>query len=101
MNPHLQPTGFSLPLKVGLRGRFRWQVLDDRGVPEVPRTESGHTIGPAEGIEQDNLFLDQGLENLFSDGSPSADIFSPSTNSNGNFFRSTLHVGTGSTEPSV
>jgi hypothetical protein len=55
------PGGLVVPLRARLSGRVRWQVLDERGVPEIPRNPSGFAIGPVEGVEQSNLITDSGL----------------------------------------
>lgn len=76
-----------------LKGRVRWQVLDERGVPEIPRTPSGIPVGPAEGVKQDNLITNLGLDHigLYS-------IYSTIISSNA--ARRYLAVGTGSAAPS-
>lgn len=59
-----EPGGLHLPLGATVKGRVRWQVLDERGVPEVPRTPSGIPVGAAEGVEQDNLITDLGMDHI-------------------------------------
>ncbi|MFU8870194.1 hypothetical protein [Natronococcus sp.] len=85
------PAGLILPrAHVGLRGRVRWQVLDERGVPEIPRGPGGFPIGPADGVEQPNLLL-----NGFMDGvGTSLGVWSY-------HLRRNFLVGTGSTAPAV
>lgn len=84
------PGGLILPrVSLGIRGELTWQVLDERGVPEVPRTPSGVAIGPAEGVRQGNLITDVGLNRI------------GLVNPFGSSFRRRLHVGTGSTPPDV
>ena len=87
------PGGLLLPLHATLAGRVRWQVLDERGVPEVPRTPSGIPVGPVEGVEQPNLITDQGMNDL---AVRSCLIFTT-----GATWRGHLAVGTGSTAPAV
>lgn len=88
------PGGLLLPMHATLKGRVRWQVLDERGVPEVPRNPSGFAIGPVEGVEQDNLITDNGMDKV---ASTSID----STNVATGTWRNRLAVGTGSVAPSV
>lgn len=89
--PH--PSGLYLPLKAKVRGRLRWSVLDERGVPEVPRNPGGFALGPAEGVEQHNLITDLGLDHL-----PTYDALLLSTGAS-NGWRRYMAVGTGSTAP--
>ena len=98
MNPSAckqQPSGLYLPLRATLKGRLRWQVLDERGVPEVPRNPSGFAIGPAEGIEQPNLITDLGLDQIAAYNAFDTNPTSSST------WRRYLAVGTGSTAPAA
>ena len=89
------PGGLLLPLHATLKGRVRWQVLDERGVPEVPRTPSGVAVGPVEGVAQVNLITDLGLDRLaelnFFERSPTSTLA----------WRRRLAVGTGSTAPDI
>lgn len=87
------PAGLLIPTRAALRGRVRWQVLDDRGVPEIPRSPSGFAIAPIEGVAQPNLITDLGLDAVASE-----DVFSVSPSSTLTW-RRRLAVGTGSTEP--
>lgn len=89
------PAGLILPMRARLRGRVRWQVLDERGVPEVPRTASGHAIGPQDGVEQPNLITNLGLDAVVTE-----DVFATSPASTLTW-RRRLAVGTGSTAPDV
>lgn len=86
------PGGLFLPLHAKLSGRVRWQTLDERLVPEVPRSPSGVPVAPIEGGEQSNLITDAGLDAL---ATVSCHTLTP------NGWRSRFHVGTGSTEPDV
>lgn len=93
-----ESSGLLLPIHATLKGRARWQVLDERGVPEIPRNPSGFAIGPIEGVEQPNLITDHGLNriaelNVFEE----AIDFTPSVDN----WRRRLAVGTGSTAPAV
>jgi hypothetical protein len=93
------PGGLYLPLRATVRGHVRWQVLDERGVPEVPRTPSGVAVGPVEGVEQDNLITNRGLDGLAErnwDGT-STTLTGVQTQS----WRRRLAIGTGSTAPNV
>ena len=85
------PGGLLLPMRATLKGRIRWQVLDERGVPEVPRNPSGFPLAPAEGVEQPNLITDLGLDQI-----AAYDCFHVTTASG---WRRYLAVGTGSTTP--
>jgi len=88
------PGGVCLPIHGRVKGKLRWQVLDERGVPEIPRTPSGIPVGPVEGVEQDNLITDAGLDGL-------ASFSYNSISTTGSSWRRFLAVGTGSTAPDV
>lgn len=88
-----KPSGLFLPIRAGIRGEFRWQVLDERGVPEVPRSPSGFSLAPPEGVIQPNLITDHGMDRL-----STMDIFTVAPNSTA-AWRRRLAVGTSSTEP--
>ena len=88
------PSGLCLPIHGRVKGTLRWQVLDERGVPEIPRTPSGIPVGPVEGVEQDNLITDAGLDGL-------ASFSYDGTSTASNSWRRFLAVGTGSTAPDV
>lgn len=93
-NQHKQtPGGLLLPVSATLKGRVRWQVLDERGLPEVPRSPSGFALAPAEGVEQPNLITDLGLDQI-----AAFDCFGTSPSTSGTW-RRYLAVGTGSTTP--
>jgi len=64
-------------------------------VPEVPRTESGLAIGPVEGIEQDNLITDSGLDQM----AGAYDMFFHHYTVTSGAVRAYLAVGTGSSTP--
>jgi hypothetical protein len=84
-----------LHVPAAVRGRVRWQTLDERGTPEVPRNASGFPIGPIEGIAQPNL-----ITNLGMDGIAVTNPFGHIPIDGGNVvLRATLEVGTGSTAP--
>lgn len=85
------PGGLLLPMRATLKGRVRWQVLDERGVPEVPRSPSGFPLAPAEGVEQPNLITDLGLDQI-----AAYDCFDVTTTTG---WRRYLAVGTGSSAP--
>lgn len=90
-----KPQGLVVPIHATIKGRVRWQVLDERMVPEIPRGPNGMPLGPIEGIEQDNLITDHGMNrlavlNLFD--------FSVGTASS---WRRRLAVGTGTALPAV
>jgi len=87
------PGGLLLPVSATLKGRVRWQVLDERGLPEVPRSPSGFALAPAEGVEQPNLITDLGLDQI-----AAFDCFGTSPDSSATW-RRYLAVGTGSTVP--
>ncbi|HEX7040827.1 MAG TPA: hypothetical protein VF202_11960 [Trueperaceae bacterium] len=89
------PGGLLLPMRATLKGRIRWQVLDERGIPEVPRNPSGFPLAPAEGVEQPNLITDLGLDQI-----AAADCFGTDPGSSATW-RRYLAVGTGSAAPSV
>lgn len=91
--PDRTPGGLVLPLRMTLTGRVRWQTLDERGVPEVPRNPSGFAIGPIEGVEQPNL-----ITNLGMNGIVTSDLHELSPGSAASW-RRYLAVGTGSVEP--
>jgi len=74
-------------------------VLDERGVPEVPRTRSGFAIGPAEGVEQPNLITDLGLDRIVEQDVLETNLSNSITA--GRMWRRRLAVGTGSTAPDV
>ena len=86
------PRGIVVPLNAAVRGVTTWQVLDERGVPEVPRTPSGVAVGPAEGITHTNLITNLGMDTI-----ATRNVLSDATNANG--YRRFLAVGTGSTAP--
>lgn len=93
------PGGLLLPLHATLKGRARWQVLDERGVPEVPRNPSGFAIAHAEGVEQSNLITDLGLDRI-----GELDVMEVSLSNStlaSRSLRRRLAVGTGSTAPNV
>lgn len=85
------PGGLLLPMRATLKGRIRWQVLDERGVPEVPRNPSGFPLAPAEGVEQPNLITDLGLDQI-----AAYDCLNVTTTDG---WRRYLAVGTGSSTP--
>ncbi len=87
------PGGLLLPLHATVKGRTRWQVLDERGVPEVPRTPSGIPVAPVEGVEHDNLLTDVGLDNIGIRSLHGSGVAGT------NQIRGYLAVGTGSTAP--
>ena len=87
------PSGLIVPFHARLSGKVRWQVLDERGVPEVPRNPSGFAIGPVEGVQQSNLITNDGLDAV------AAYDVSGSGAGQDNRFRGWLAVGTGSTAP--
>ena len=87
------PGGLLIPLHATLKGRVRWQVLDERGVPEVPRTPSGIPVGPVEGVEQPNLITNLGMDRF-----PTRNLFNLSPTQVPSY-RKRLAVGTGSTAP--
>lgn len=99
--------GLVLPARVGVRGRFRWQTLDERGVPEIPRNPSGFAIGPIDGIEQPNLITDSGLNAMFTattyaqSGGTIFGVGIGQSGFEGDLFRNYLHVGTSSVAPDV
>jgi hypothetical protein len=70
-------------------------VLDERGVPEIPRNPSGFALGPVGGISQPNLITNHGMNRI---AQLNAFELSPTS---GNAWRRWLAVGTGSAEPSV
>jgi len=80
-------------MRATLKGRIKWQVLDERGMPEVPRNPSGFALGPVEGIEQPNLITDLGLDQI-----AAFDCFGTNPELLGTW-RRYLAVGTGSTAP--
>ena len=82
------------PLRARIRGVTTWQVLDERGVPEIPRTPSGIAIAGAEGVTGPNLLLNAGLDRF------AATSYKPTSN-NQNSIRRFLAVGTGSGVPDV
>lgn len=90
----IKPNGL-IPLHATLKGSLRWQVLDERGVPEVPRTPSGVAIGPAEGITQSNLITNYGLNSL----AVNRLYTIVTTGTTPAPWRRALAVGTGSTAP--
>ncbi len=89
------PGGLLVPLHATLAGRVRWQVLDERGVPEIPRTPSGTPVGPTEGVEQPNLITDLGMDRM-----AVLDAFGVLPGSTATW-RRRMAVGTGSTAPDV
>ena len=93
------PAGFYAKLHGTFRGLTRWQVLDERGVPEIPRNPSGVPIGPVEGVENPNLITDLFLDRV----AGSTYLMDPNANLiNGQPpMRRHLAVGTGSTAPNV
>ena len=88
---------FHLP-RIGVRGEAHWMVLDERGVPEVPRNPSGFAIASAEGVRQSNLITDQGLDVFATPGSEDSTAGARSILTSSGL-RAFLHVGTGSTAP--
>lgn len=92
---NVTPAGLYIPLHATLRGRARWQTLDERGVPEIPRNPSGFAIGPIEGIENPNLITDLGLDNA-----AIRSVFPYATDASATW-RNSFAVGTGSTAPAV
>lgn len=92
------PGSLLIPVRATVKGRVRWQVLDERGVPEVPRTPSGVPIGPVEGIEQDNLITDYGMDLITTGNRQFWKFTTLTTTPHG---RSWLAVGTGSIAPAV
>ena len=90
--PH-KPGGLFVPVRATLRGRTRWSVLDERGIPEVPRGPSGFALAPIEGVEGPNLITNAGLDN--------AAVRSVRTAATGTTWRGHLAVGAGSTAPAV
>lgn len=89
------PGGLIVPMHARVRGRVRWQTLDERGVPEIPRNPGGFAIGPIEGVEQPNLITDIGMDRIGTD----TNCLDAEIRTNG--FRRSLAVGTGSTAPAV
>ena len=88
------PSGLIIPgLKATVRGEVRWQVLDERGVPEVPRNENGFAIAEAGGVAQSNLITNLGMDRM-----PSQSVFTTNPDSTSHW-RRYLRVGTGSVEP--
>jgi hypothetical protein len=85
--------GIVIPQHATLRGELHWRVLDERGVPEVPRNPSGFAIASADGVKQPNLITNQFLDEV-----PVYSIKSVSTTA-GISSRRFLAVGTGSTAP--
>lgn len=76
---------------VGMRGEVRWRVLDERGVPEIPRNPSGFAIAPIEGVRQSNLITDLGLDRVV--GATFGVL--------GSAYRNYLHIGTSSAVPAT
>lgn len=77
-----------------LKGRFRWQVLDEHGNPEQPVGPDGKPIAYSGGW-QDNLITNLGLNAI-----GTINLTQPHTTaSTGNGWRSYLAVGTGSSAP--
>lgn len=85
-------SGIYVPVPATLAGRARWQVLDERGVPEIPRNPSGFAIGPVEGVENPNLITDAGMDAIATQRA--------ATNA-ATGIRHYLAIGTGSTAPDV
>jgi hypothetical protein len=83
--------GIPLHLRARLVGTLKWQVLDERGIPEVPRNPSGFAIGPVEGVEQRNLITNAGMNSLTS--------FNCATVEPTSGWRRYLRIGTGTVEP--
>lgn len=94
-HPRRTPAGLYLPLRATLAGRVRWQTLDERGVPEVPRNPSGFAIAPLEGVGQENLITDLGMNRMTVLDYRSLGPTLTAT------WRRRLAVGTGSTAPNV
>ena len=92
--PRSKPEGLTFTAHASIRGFARWQVLDERGVPEVPRSPSGFALAPVEGVRQPNLILNRGLDALPLYESMEANPVHTS-------WREYLAVGTGSGAPSV
>lgn len=87
--------GLIIPLHATLRGSVRWQTLDERGVPEIPRNESGFALGPIDGVEQPNLITDVGLDSI-----AAYNLFGTLTSVTTGW-RHTLAIGTSSVAPDV
>lgn len=89
-----KPPGLLVPIHATIKGKVRWQVLDERMVPEIPRGPNGFPLGPIEGIEQDNLITDHGMNRI-----AVLNLFSTAVGA-GNW-RGRLAVGTGTALPAV
>ena len=88
-------SGLVIPMRATVSGRVRWQTLDERGVPEVPRSPSGFALATPEGVGQPNLITNYGLNQI-----ASRDVFEVRPGVTGGW-RRRLSVGTGSTAPAV
>lgn len=89
-----KPPGLLVPIHATIKGKVRWQVLDERMVPEIPRGPNGFPLGPIEGIEQDNLITDHGMNRI-----AVLNLFSTAVGAGG--WRGRLAVGTGTALPAV
>lgn len=99
-SPHARtPAGLLIPMHATLRGEVRWQVLDEQGRPEIPRSPGGMALGPAEGVVQPNLITDLGLDRV-AEFDLTYINFGNSSQKALNW-RRYLAVGTGSTAPAV
>ena len=87
--------GLIIPLRASLKGRVRWRVLDERGIPEVPRAPSGVAVAGVAGVEQPNLITDLGLERIADLNVFAVAPGAPAT------WRRRLAAGTGSTAPNA
>lgn len=88
------PSGLHVPMRAGFRGEVRWRVLDERGVPEIPRNPSGFAVAPIEGVRQPNVITDLGLDRM-----AVTNVMRPSVGNQ--LWRNYLLVGTGSTAPAT
>jgi len=86
--------GLLIPVHARIKGRTVMRAYDRDMRPVVMRTPSGKPIGPIEGVQNDNLITDLGM-----DGIGLYDPFSTSVTSAD--YRSFLAVGTGTAEPDV
>ena len=89
-----EPKGILIPIHATIKGKVRWQVLDERMVPEIPRGPNGFPLGPIEGIEQDNLITDHGMNRI-----AVLNLFSTAVGAG--HWRGRLAVGTGTALPAV
>lgn len=85
--------GLVLPVRATVRGRVRWQVLDERDTPITPRSPGGFAVAPIEGVEQPNLITNLGMDRLAALRWDGINPGLPGT------WRRRLAVGTGSTAP--